>query len=268
MSIEVALREEQTEATGARQNFPAIRVASVGKHFTRAGTRALTVLDDVSFSVALGSITAILGPSGCGKSTLLNIIAGLVAADRGSVLIDGQPLQTFVDWGRVGYLFQDDRLLPWRTAIENIALGLEAERIPRTERRDRARQALLSVGLAGFERMYPGELSGGMRSRVALARSLVQEPRILLLDEPFSKLDPALRSQMHLELLGIQAARKMSVVFVTHDIEEAVTLADRVVILQPNPGRVRTEIEIGLARPRLHGNPAMTAQMQALRQLI
>lgn len=246
----------------------AISVSSVVKTFIRTDAPALRVLDGVSFTVPAGRITAILGPSGCGKSTLLNMIAGLMPADQGEVRLEGISVRDFTDWRHIGYLFQDDRLLPWRTALENVEFGLEAERVSRAERRERARRALSAVGLDGFFGAYPNALSGGMRSRVALARSLVKEPRILLLDEPFSKLDPSMRAQMHAELLQAQVERGITVVFVTHDIEEAVILADEVVVLQPNPGRVRNIVSIDLARPRHATDRAFSEQQRALRALV
>jgi ABC-type nitrate/sulfonate/bicarbonate transport system ATPase subunit len=246
----------------------AISVSSVGKTFHRTDAPAFRALDDISFNVRTGRVTAILGASGCGKSTLLNMIAGLLATDQGEVCLEGLPVRDFTDWRHVGYLFQDDRLLPWRTSLENVEFGLEAEHVGRSERRSRAGQALSAVGLADFARSYPHELSGGMRSRVALARSLVKEPRILLLDEPFSKLDPSMRSQMHTELLQAQAARAITVIVVTHDIEEAVILADEVVVLQPNPGRVRDIVSIELPRPRYAVDQAVSEQVRLLRALV
>lgn len=246
----------------------AITLAAVGKSFSRRGEAPLRVLDNVSFTVQPGRVTAILGASGCGKSTLLNMIAGLLAPDEGKLLLEGQGAEVFSDWKRVGYLFQDDRLLPWRTALQNVEFGLEAEGIKRTERRERATEALDAVGLSGFLKSYPNALSGGMRSRVALARSLVKTPRILLLDEPFSKLDPSMRSQMHQELLRAHAARGMTIIFVTHDIEEAVMLADEVVVLKPNPGRVREIVPIDLPHPRRSVDPVVSEQIRALRELV
>ncbi|TAM90867.1 MAG: ABC transporter ATP-binding protein [Candidimonas sp.] len=247
---------------------PAIRISNISKSFPRPHDTPLTVLDRVGFDVEKDRVTAILGASGCGKSTLLNIIAGLAPADQGIIQLDGTPLQDFSDWRRIGYLFQDDRLLPWRTAQANVELGLEAEHVGTSERHERARLALNSVGLAGFEHAYPGELSGGMRSRVALARSLVKEPDILLLDEPFSKLDPTLRTQMHDELLRAQAQRHISVAFVTHDLEEAVYLADKAVIMHPGPGRVHAIIPIDLPRPRVASERNVSEQIRMLRTLV
>lgn len=223
----------------------AVEVEHVSKHY---GKQA--VLEDISLTAPSGSVLAIVGASGCGKSTLLNIIAGLVRADHGDVRIDGVAGEPTHDTRVVSYMFQEDRLLPWRTIVANAEFGLEAGSLNAERRRERALAALKMTGLEGFEHAYPHELSGGMRSRVALARSLVVKPYILLMDEPFSKLDPQMRSQMHAELLRIRAQLKMTVVFVTHDVEEAIVLADKVVVLLPRPGRVRDALMINLPRPR------------------
>jgi len=210
-------------------------------------------------------VVAILGPSGSGKSTLLNMAAGLIFPDAGRVVVMGQRTDAAVDWSHVGYMFQDDRLLPWRVAVRNVALALEAGAMPAAERMRRARAVLDLVGLGGFEHSYPHQLSGGMRSRVALARSLVGEPQILLMDEPFSRLDAQTRSSMHRELLRIHAMRAMTILFVTHDVEEAVVLADHVVMMSARPGRVRRTIDITLPQPRI-GTPgavALTAELRA-----
>jgi NitT/TauT family transport system ATP-binding protein len=177
----------------------------------------------------------------------------------------GQSTDAAVDWSHVGYMFQDDRLLPWRVAVRNVALALEAGSMPAAERLRRARAVLDLVGLDGFAHSYPHQLSGGMRSRVALARSLVGEPQILLMDEPFSRLDAQTRGSMHRELLRIHALRAMTILFVTHDVEEAVVLADHVVMMSARPGRVRRTIDITLPQPRI-GTPgavALTAELRA-----
>lgn len=242
---------------------PAITLAGISKHFD-----ALEVLRDVTLSVAQGEIIALLGTSGCGKSTLLNIVAGLLAPDRGELQLYGQAAAAFRDWRRVAYMFQEDRLLPWRSVRDNVLLGLEAGTLSRAERQQKADQALQLVDLEQFATAWPHQLSGGMRSRVALARSLVLDPGILLMDEPFSKLDPHTRAQMHGELLRLHHLKPMTVVFVTHDVEEAVVLADRVVVLEPRPGRVREISEISaldLPRPRIPTDVAVSERIRQLR---
>jgi NitT/TauT family transport system ATP-binding protein len=247
---------------------PAVRLKSISKWFDARGKEPLTVLQGVSIDVPEQSVVALVGASGCGKSTLLNIISGLLTPDRGCVFIHGTPAADFKDWRSVGYMFQEDRLLPWRTALDNTAFGLEAVKMGKRERHDRASEALALVGLGQFANAFPHELSGGMRSRVALARSLVTRPSLLLMDEPFSKLDPMIRSQMHEELLRIKSLMNMTIVFVTHDVEEAVVLADQVVLLMPRPGRVREVMDIPLARPRDPNSMEVSEQVRRLRPLI
>lgn len=246
----------------------AIRVSGVSKWFDTPDRQPLHVLENIELAVPDHGILAILGASGCGKSTLLNIISGLVRPERGEIAFHGVPSRVFTDWRSVSYVFQEDRLLPWRTAMRNVEFALEAGSTPRAERRERARAALQLVGLSGFEDAFPFQLSGGMKSRVALARSLVLEPSILLMDEPFSKLDAQTRSLMHQELLRIHALKRMTIVFVTHDVEESVVLADRVVVMAPRPGRVREDVAIDLPRPRDATVPAATEYIQRLRALI
>lgn len=246
----------------------AIALTGVSKWFDTTGGEALTALQDISLAVHAHSIFAILGASGCGKSTLLNIISGILNADRGQVLFGGVPAKQFNNWRSISYMFQEDRLLPWRTALANVEFALEAGSMPRSERHDRARAALQLVELDGFEDAFPHQLSGGMRSRVALARSLVTEPSILLMDEPFSRLDAQTRASMHEEVLRIHGMKHMTIVFVTHDVEEAVILADEVVVLAPRPGRVREIVPIACARPRDSTRPESVQYIQRLRALI
>lgn len=246
---------------------PAIEVHALDKWFDHDGNR-LIVLQDIELAVKPRSILAILGASGCGKSTLLNIISGIVTPSRGYVCFNGVPADRFADWRSISYMFQDDRLLPWRTARHNVELALEAGDMARRERLERARAALQLVDLAEFEEAFPYQLSGGMRSRVALARSLVTEPTTLLMDEPFSRLDAQTRSLMHSELLRIYGLKHMTVVFVTHDTEEAAVLADEVAVMSPRPGRVREIVPIALDRPRDPTNPTLIAYIQRLRALI
>jgi len=237
-----------------------IVLRGIGKSF--AGQQVLT---DISLEIRRGEIVALLGASGGGKSTLLNIISGLLRADAGEISLQGTPAGEFRHWQRIGYLFQEDRLLPWRTVEQNVHFGLENSGLPAAERRERVANALALVGLANAARRWPHELSGGMRSRVALARSLVAQPEILLMDEPFSRLDPQTRSAMYEELLRIQRLYGMTVVLVTHDVEEAVILADRVAILKPHPGRLQSVTPLDLPRPRVATHPGVNEQIRLLR---
>ena len=250
-------------------NVPcAIALTAISKWFDTAEGEPLTVLQNIDLAVPAHSIYAILGASGCGKSTLLNIISGILTPDRGNVCFGGVRARDFTDWRSISYMFQEDRLLPWRTAIANVEFSLEAGDMPGAERRSRAHEALALVGLAQFEDAFPHQLSGGMRSRVALARSLVTEPSILLMDEPFSRLDAQTRAQMHGELLQIHGLKNMTIVFVTHDVEEAVVLADHVVVLAPRPGRVRDVVAIECPRPRDPTDMKSIQYIQRLRALI
>jgi ABC-type nitrate/sulfonate/bicarbonate transport system ATPase subunit len=250
------------------RNATAISVAGVSKWFDSADGQRLQVLQDIDLAVPQREILAILGPSGCGKSTLLNILSGVMQPGAGQVRINGVAAKDFTDWKSVSYLFQEDRLLPWRTAQRNVEFSLEAGSLPRAERQARAHDTLQLVGLGGFENAFPYQLSGGMRSRVALARSLVQDPCILLMDEPFSKLDAQTRSHMHEEVLRIHDLKGMTIVFVTHDVEESVVLADRVAVMAPRPGRVREVVDIALARPRDATQPEAVRTIRRLRDLI
>ena len=245
---------------------PAISFLDVSKRFPTAEGRMLEVLRGVSFDLPSAEIVAIVGPSGAGKSTLLNLAAGLILPDQGEVRILGRDTAGAVDWGRVGYMFQDDRLLPWRVALANVTLALEAGAMPAAERQRRARDALALVGLADFAKAYPHQLSGGMRSRVALARSLVGEPDLLLMDEPFSRLDAQTRAAMHRELLRIHEMRRLSILFVTHDAEEAVVLADRIVVMSARPGQVRATLDVTLSHPRpgTEGAAALVGRLRAM----
>src|SRR5262252_577672 len=257
---------QETPTAVERASF-AIRLDGISKSFANAG-EPLEVLKNISLTVADQAIVGLLGASGSGKSTLLNIIPGILKPDRGQVCLCGAASEEFNDWCAIGYMFQDDRLLPWRTAIRNVEFALEAGSLPKTERIQRAHETLKLVDLGGFEEAFPYQLSGGMRSRVALARSLVTEPRILLMDEPFSRLDAQTRSQMHAELLRIHGLKQMTVLFVTHDVAEAALLADRVAVMSPRPGTIREVVTIGLPRPRDATHPDVTDYIQRLRSLI
>lgn len=226
-----------------------IALEGASKEFTGRGEIVLA-LQPTSIEIAREQFVALVGPSGCGKSTVLNMIAGLQPPTAGRVVYDGKPVSG--PNRKVGYMTQKDTLLPWRSVADNIGLALELKirAASGSERDRRVAQMIDLVGLKGFERHYPGELSGGMRKRVALARSLIYEPETLLMDEPFAALDAQLRLVMHDELLRLTRLRRMTVVFVTHDLGEAITLADRVIIFTGRPGRVKALREISLAHPR------------------
>ena len=259
---------DQPSAEKVTAAMPAIEVHGVSKWFENSDGSALTVLQDIELAVKPQAVLAILGASGCGKSTLLNIISGIMKPSRGHVSFGGISSEHFTNWRSVGYMFQDDRLLPWRTALHNVEFALEAGAMPRRERLAHARDALQLVDLGEFQDAFPYQLSGGMRSRVALARCLVTGPATLLMDEPFSRLDAQTRALMHAELLRIREMKHMTIVFVTHDVEEAVVLADEVAVMSPRPGRVREIVAIDLPRPRDATDPAVTAHIQRLRALI
>ncbi len=213
------------------------------------GETGLHVLSEVSFTVRPEEFVCILGPSGSGKSTLLRVLAGLLMPTKGDVLFDGEKLNG--PRREIGFVFQKANLMPWRSVLENITLPLELQHIPVDTARARAQELVDLVGLQGFEESLPHDLSGGMAQRVAIARALVHDPRILLLDEPFGSLDALTRERMGGELMRIWQARRKTVVMVTHAIQEAVYLADRVVVLSPRPGRIRLDLSIDLPRPRL-----------------
>ena len=205
-------------------------------------------LDGIDLAIADDEFLTVLGPSGCGKTTLLNIVASFESASGGEVLLDGEPVRK--PGPDRGVVFQEYALFPWLTVQQNIEFGLRERRMPRLERRERVRRQIASVGLSGFEQRYPQELSGGMRQRVALARLLINNPKILLMDEPFAALDAQTRSMMQQELLGVWSAERRTVIFITHNIEEAVLLGDRVVVMTARPGRIKEIVAIELARPR------------------
>jgi NitT/TauT family transport system ATP-binding protein len=226
-----------------------IRFDKVAKTFLVRG-EPLPVLDNISIECPQGSLTALIGPSGCGKSTLLRIALGLEHWDGGSVTIGGETPDAVRRRGEIGIAFQDPALLPWRSVANNVALPLDVLGGDQTKAREHIPALIGLVGLAGFERALPGELSGGMRQRVAIARSLVTAPDFLLMDEPFGALDLILRRQMNVELQRIWMERRATTVLVTHGIDEAVFLADRVVVMAGRPGRIAGIVEIPFERPR------------------
>ncbi|MCY4334948.1 MAG: ABC transporter ATP-binding protein [Litoreibacter sp.] len=206
----------------------------------------VTAFRDISFELKSEEILAIVGPSGCGKSTLFNVIAGLQPATTGQVEVKNRQVADAT--GHVGYMLQKDMLLPWRTVIDNVCLGLEVQGLAKSVRRARAQELISAFGLAGFEQAKPGTLSGGMRQRVAFMRTLALDPDVILLDEPFSALDFQTRTLLQLEVMKIISEQKKSAVLVTHDIGEAVTMADRVLVLSRRPGTIKNLVEIDLSR--------------------
>jgi NitT/TauT family transport system ATP-binding protein len=228
----------------------AIEVSHIGQVF-RTATQDVIALDDVSFDVKPRRFVVLVGPSGCGKSTLLMMMAGLRQQTSGTLTINGAPIRA-PDPDRVGVVFQEPSLFPWLTAEENVEFPLTLRDTPRRERRARAEQALALVGLDGFGKRHPHELSGGMKQRVSIARGLVQDPPVLLMDEPFAALDEQTRMTMGDELLRIWAATGKTVVFVTHSLTEAVYLADEVVVMSARPGRIVDRLQVPLPRPRTY----------------
>jgi len=230
----------------------------------RAGAEVYTAVKDVSLEIREGEFVSVVGPTGCGKSTLLNVAAGLIAPTSGTAEIFGAPLRGGINRD-AGYMFQAESLMAWRTALQNVMVGLEYRGVSAAEARERAISWLAKVGLAGFEDRYPHQLSGGMRKRVSLAQMLVLDPRIVLLDEPFSALDAQTRVLMENELLGLWAANQKSVLFITHDLEEAISMSDRVVVLSAGPAaHPIAEFEIDLPRPRDVSEIRLTEQFLKL----
>ncbi len=226
----------------------AIELRGATKRFLTPTGVAYTAIRDVTFNVASGEFLAVVGPTGCGKSTTLGLISGLDRPSEGEVLVMGKPVQGIDP--RIGYVFQADAVFPWKNVLNNVATGPSFRHQPKAEALKRARDWIARVGLAGFEYHYLHQLSGGMRKRVALAQTFINEPQILLMDEPFSALDVQTRTLMEDELLQLCSSLKTSVVFVTHDLEEAISLADRVCVITAGPGTVKGMYTIDLPRPR------------------
>jgi ABC-type nitrate/sulfonate/bicarbonate transport system ATPase subunit len=233
------------EITGVRKTFP-----------VRTGGD-VPVLDGIDLAIAENEFVSLVGRSGCGKTTLLNIIAGLEAASSGSISIDGKPV-TGPGQGQ-GVVFQQHALFPWLTSVDNVAFGFRKSGLSKAERRDRSLDLLRLVGLEAAAAKYPREMSGGMQQRVAIARALALDPQILLMDEPFGALDELTRIELQQELLRIWQARQKTVVFVTHSINEALTLSDRIILLAPNPGRIKRVFDVGMDRPRSRTAPRFNA---------
>jgi NitT/TauT family transport system ATP-binding protein len=241
---------------------PLVELRGVGKSFITKSNQVVQALHDVSLSIGQGEFVAIVGPSGCGKSTTLNLLAGLEPLTEGTALIGGKPPGE-IQYD-VGYVFQQDSVLPWRRVLENVELGLELRKVPPAERRGKAEALVRLMGLEGFGHSYPVELSGGMRKRVALAMTLAYDPTVLLMDEPFGALDAQTRAIMQDELLRIWGERRQTVLFVTHDIGEAIAVADRVVVMTARPARIKSIYEVDLPRPRSAGDARFDPRFDVL----
>ena len=243
--------------------MPAISIKNINKTYIDQDGNEVQALHDINLDVAEGEFVCIVGPSGCGKSTLLEIVAGLLDATSGEVLLDGQPVHgTSRD---IGVVFQDASLFPWRTVRKNVAFGLEIAGVPREEREERLRRYISMVSLNGFENKYPAQLSGGMRQRAGIAMkqklaiisAWLHRPRLILMDEPFSAVDHLTKCTLQEELINIRQAENKTVLFVTHDINEAVFLADRVVLLSPRPSTIQKIYEIPLEQKRGRNDPLL-----------
>ena len=227
---------------------PFVRIAGVEKIFASRTRAALKALDNISLDIAAGEFVSIVGPSGCGKSTLMMLVSGLIPASSGEIVIDRQRVTR--PYANLGIVFQRDALLEWRTVLDNVLLPVDVQGLDRARHERVALDLIRLVGLDGFEHRYPWELSGGMRQRVAITRSLVHDPAMLLMDEPFGALDAMTREHMNLELQRIWIEKKKTVLFITHSIPEAVFLADRVLVMTSRPGRLLDDVRVDLARPR------------------
>jgi NitT/TauT family transport system ATP-binding protein len=237
------------QPTAAERATPHPRIEAEGLHkrFALKG-RDITAVGDVTFEVRDREFVSLIGPSGCGKSTVLNMVAGLIRPTAGRVLVDGDAVSG--PMRKVGYIFQKDTTFPWKTVEENIGLGLQYRGVPARERRTRVAEMVRMAKLEGFEKAYPAMLSGGMRQRVALMRCFITEPEVLLMDEPFGALDTHTALLLHGELLALWERTRQAILFVTHNLSEAITLSDRVILLGARPSSVKMSVEITLPRPR------------------
>jgi NitT/TauT family transport system ATP-binding protein len=233
----------------AAQGRARITVEKLDKRY-RSTTGDVVAVDNVSFTVRQGEFVALLGPSGCGKSTILNMVAGLLDRSGGNITIDADNVVQGQINRKVGYVFQRDTVFPWRTVENNIGYGLELAGVAKAERVGKVARAIETAGLTGFNKNFPRTLSGGMRQRVALMRTLIMEPEILLMDEPFGALDTHTKLEMHKTLLEIWERERQTVLFVTHDLGEALTLASRIILLSARPGRLKEDFEVPFERPR------------------
>ena len=222
-------------------------------------------LDSIDLTVAEGEFVTIVGPSGCGKSTLLNLIVGLLHSSSGRIVFRGDPINGICT--KIGYVTQKDNLLPWRTLLQNVEIALEIRKIEKIARRNRAQELIKRVGLSGFEDHYPHELSGGMRQRANIIRTLIYDPELILMDEPFGPLDAQTRIVLQDQLLKLWSASRKTILFITHDLIEAITLADRVVLMTSRPGKIKLIENVGITRPRgIHESAQFRAAYERLWQ--
>jgi len=246
---------------------PLLSIEGVSKEFNVRGQKVLA-LDGLRLAVDEGEFVTVVGPSGCGKSTLLNLVIGLIRATSGRILFRNRTINGVNP--EIGYVTQKDNLLPWRSLLENVALSLEIRGVEKSERRRRAAKLIERVGLSGFEDHYPYELSGGMRQRANIIRTLIYDPELILMDEPFGPLDAQTRIVLQDQLLKLWSATKKTIIFITHDLIEAITLADRVVVMTSRPGRVKYVAQVSIARPRdvyqIHASPEFRAAYERLWQ--
>lgn len=228
--------------------MPTIKINGLNKYYQDEDGEPIQALKDIDLEIQDGEFVCIVGPSGCGKSTLLEIVAGLLGATSGEILLDDVPVNgTSRD---IGVVFQDASLYPWKTIKKNIAFGMNISGIPKKEQEERVKKYVSMMNLSGFENKYPSQLSGGMKQRAGIARTLVMNPKVILMDEPFSAVDHLTRCTLQEELIKIRQEEKKTVLFVTHDINEAVYLADRVILLSPRPSSIQEEYVISLPHPR------------------
>ncbi|MEV4596037.1 ABC transporter ATP-binding protein [Amycolatopsis sp. NPDC049253] len=241
---------------------PLIELEHATKRFPSGSGSVHTAVRDLTMTVQPGEFVAVVGPTGCGKSTTLSLVSGLQPASAGSVRVNGAEVTSIPDG--VGYMFQTDAVMPWRSVLDNVASGPRFRGVSKADAREKARDWIARVGLEGFEKYYPHQLSGGMRKRVALAQTLVTDPKILLMDEPFSALDVQTRALMQDELLRLWSGSGAAVIFVTHDLDEAIALADKVVVLTTSPATVKDVFEIPLERPRKVEDLRLTEEFRSI----
>ncbi|MGE0502361.1 MAG: ABC transporter ATP-binding protein [Rhizobiaceae bacterium] len=265
----IATDPSETPMNARIQTSAAVDITGLSKIYQTREQEDVVALDEIDLRFEPGSFVAVVGPSGCGKSTLLSLLAGLTSASSGRIMIDGENVDK--PHPKIGVVFQSDLLLYWRTVLDNILLPVEIKRLDVARYRTRAEELLAQVGLAGSGKKYPSELSGGMRQRVAICRALIQEPGLLLMDEPFGALDALTREQMIMDLQVMWLRARNTVLFITHDINEAVFLADRVLVMSPRPGRVDLDLTIDIPRPRMwretHEDPVFHAHVRQIRDI-